>query len=647
MRKRATLREFRVLPTTEAGAGYAFYNGYLGNFPVAIPILRSHLYPVDLTEERSLGMSDYGFPYKDSEFILRELVGFDQMCADGDLAEINTELVAAVLEEAARLAGEVIAPLNIVGDREGATLEADGVHETRGFSEAYRQYVEGGWAALPFDEEYGGQGMPKVVGTAAEEVWQSANLSFSLCPLLTHGAVDALEQHGSDELKAVYLPKMVSGEWTGTMNLTEPQAGSDLAAVATKAMPDGDHYRVFGQKIFITWGDHQMTDNVIHLVLARLPDAPPGVKGISLFLVPKFLLDANGAPGERNDVHCVSLEHKLGIHASPTCVMSFGDNGGAVAYLVGEPHRGLMAMFTMMNAARQSVGLQGLSVSSRSYRQALAWSRERLQGTRSDGTRYPIIEFPDVRRMLMIMKSGTEAMRALAYVASAEIDRGRLAADPAQAARHMARVELYTPIVKGWLTEMAQEITSLGIQIHGGMGFVEETGSAQYFRDARITTIYEGTTGIQANDLVGRKTLANGGEVLAELLTDVEVTAKELSANQSLAGLGAELSRALDAAREARQWLLDHAAEDRNVAGAASVNFLMLLGYLCGGWLMGQSALKASARLVAGGGDAAFLESKVVTARFYCEHLLPRAHACLAAATAGPESMMALTVEQF
>jgi len=592
-------------------------------------------------------MSDYGFPYKDSEFILRELVGFDQLCAEGGLPEINTELVTAVLEEAARLAGEVIAPLNVVGDREGATLEADGVHETRGFSEAYRQYVDGGWAALPFDEEYGGQGMPKVVGTAAEEVWQSANLAFSLCPLLTHGAVDAIEQHGSEELKALYLPKLVSGEWTGTMNLTEPQAGSDLAAVAAKAVPEGDHYRVTGQKIFITWGDHQMTDNVIHLVLARLPDAPPGVKGISLFLVPKFLLDENGEPGERNDVHCVSVEHKLGIHASPTCVMSFGDKGGAVGYLVGKEHRGLMAMFTMMNVARQSVGLQGLSVSSRSYQQALAWAKERLQGTRSDGSRFPIIEFPDVRRMLMLMKSGTEAMRALAYVAAAEIDRSRLSRDPAEAARHFARVELFTPIVKGWLTEMAQEITSLGIQIHGGMGFVEETGSAQYYRDARITTIYEGTTGIQGNDLVGRKTLANGGEVLADLLGDVETVADELSSHQELASLGARLAEALGAAREARQWVLDHAAEDRDVAGAASVNFLMLLGYVCGGWLMGQSALKASARLAAGGGDAAFLESKVVTARFYFEHLLPRAHACLAAVTAGPESMMALTADQF
>ncbi len=412
-------------------------------------------------------MSDYSYPYKDADFIINELIDFDKLCEEAGLDEVNGELLTAILEEAGKLGSEVIAPLNIFSDQNGATLDETGVRETPGFADAYRQYVDNGWASLPFAEEYGGQGMPKLLGTATEEIWQSSSLGFSLCPLLTHGAVDAVEKHGSDELKKVFLPNMISGEWTGTMNLTEPQAGSDLAAINSKAVPDGDHYLVTGQKIFITWGDHQMTDNVIHLVLARLPDAPAGVHGISLFLVPKFLLDENGNPGERNDVHCVSVEHKLGIHGSPTCVMAFGDKGGAIGYLVGEPHRGLMAMFTMMNVARQSVGLQGLSVSSRSYQQALAWAKERLQGTRSDGTRYPIIEFPDVRRMLMLMKSGTEAMRGLAYISAAEIDRSRLASDPQQVARHKARVELYTPIVKGWLTEMSQELTSYGIQIHG------------------------------------------------------------------------------------------------------------------------------------------------------------------------------------
>jgi alkylation response protein AidB-like acyl-CoA dehydrogenase len=521
------------------------------------------------------------------------------------------------------------------------------VQETPGFAEAYRQYVDSGWPSLVFNEAYGGQDMPRIVGTAIEEVWQSANLSFSLCPLLTHGAIDALEEHGSEELKDQYLPNMIAGEWSGTMNLTESQAGSDLAAVNTRADPQGDHYLIRGQKIFITWGDHQMTKNVVHLVLARLPDAPAGVKGISLFLVPKFLLDENGNPGRRNDVHCVSIERKLGIHGSPTCVMSFGDKGGAIGYLVGQPNRGLSAMFTMMNNARQGVGLQGLSLSSRSYMQAVPFAKDRLQGTRSDGSRYPIIEFPDVRRLLMLMKSGTEAMRALAYISAAEIDRSNFEKDPEKAARHAARVELYTPIVKGWITELAQELTSHGIQIHGGMGFVEETGSAQHYRDARITTIYEGTTAIQGNDIVGRKTLANNGEVLADLLKDIQATASELLKRPELAGLGADLQRGVEEGFEAMQWLLDHAKEDRHVAGAASVNYLMLLGYLCGGWVMGLSALKAEELLQAGAGDASFLTAKLVTARFYFEHLLPRAGACLVTMKAGSESMMALTEEQF
>ena len=592
-------------------------------------------------------MSEYSYPYKDAEFIINEVIGFERMCEQAGLEEVNSELLSAIIEEANRLAGEVIAPLNEVGDEKGVSLGENGVQETPGFAEAYRQYVDSGWPSLVFNEEYGGQGMPRIVGTAVEEIWQSANLSFSLCPLLTHGAIDALEEHGSEELKDLYLPNMIAGEWGGTMNLTEPQAGSDLAAVNTRAVPQGDHYLISGQKIFITWGDHQMTENIVHLVLARLPDAPAGVKGISLFLVPKFIPDENGNPGERNDVHCISLEHKLGIHASPTCVMSFGDQGGAVGYLVGGPNRGLRAMFTMMNNARQGVGLQGLSLSSRSYMQAVPFAKERLQGTRSDGSRYPIIEFPDVRRLLMLMKSGTEAMRALAYISAAEIDRSKFEKDPEKAARHAARVELYTPIVKGWITELAQELTSHGIQIHGGMGFVEETGSAQHYRDVRITTIYEGTTAIQANDMVGRKTLGNNGEVLADLLNDIQATADELLRQEGLAGLGAALKQGVAEGSEARQWIMDHAQEDRNVAGAVGVNYLMLLGYVCGGWVLGLSALKAQQLLKAGTGDRSFLEAKLVTARFYCEHLLPRAGACLVTMKAGSESMMALSEDQF
>ncbi len=592
-------------------------------------------------------MSDYHYPYKDAEFLINDVIGFDDICQSAGLDEVNSELVSAIFEEANRFGAEVILPLNVIGDQNGATLGENGVQQSPGFAEAYRQYVDNGWGALAFPEQFGGQGMPRLVSTAVDEIWQSSSLAFALCSLLTHGTVEALMEHGSDELKEIYLPNLVSGEWTGTMNLTESAAGSDLAAVATRAVPEGDHYLISGQKIFITWGDHQMTDNVIHLVLARLPDAPAGSRGISLFLVPKFLLDEEGNPGERNDVHCVSLEHKLGIHASPTCVLAFGDNGGAIGYLVGEPNRGLMAMFTMMNDARQGVGLQGLSLSTRSYQQALEFAKERLQGTRSDGSRFPIIEFPDVRRMLMLMKASTEAMRGLAYISAAEIDLAHFATDAETAIRHNSRVDLYTPIVKGWLTELSQEITSLGIQVHGGMGYVEETGSAQFYRDARITTIYEGTTGIQGQDLVGRKILSNSGELLENLLNDIQATTDELSASGQLADLGQALQTSVDAGRTARQWLLDNAGQDRNVAGGASVNLLMMLGYICGGWVMGRSALKAAQLLAAGGGDEAFLEAKLITARFYMEHLLPRADSCLTTIQAGSESMMALEEDQF
>ena len=378
-------------------------------------------------------MSDYRFPYKDASFLITHILDFDQACADAGLEDVNSELADAILEEAGRLGSEVFAPLNEVGDKQGAALEDDGVHETPGFAEAYQQYAEMGWAALCAGEEYGGQAMPRVLGAATTEIWYSACTALSLCPLLTTGAVEAIAKHGTDELKSAYLPDLISGNWTGSMCLTESAAGSDLAAVACKAVPKDDHFLVSGQKIYITWGDHQMTENIIHLVLARLPDAPAGVRGISLFLVPKFLLDENGRPGERNDAHCVGLEHKLGIHGSPTCTMSFGDNGGAVGYLVGKPNQGLMAMFTMMNEARQGVGIQGLGVAERSYQQAVPFAKERLQGTRSDGSRYPIIEFPDVRRMLMVMKSATEAMRGLAYLAAAETDLEHTVTDPEQA----------------------------------------------------------------------------------------------------------------------------------------------------------------------------------------------------------------------
>ena len=419
----------------------------------------------------------YVHPYQDVDFVLRKVVDFDALCAGAGLDEINADLATTILSEAGRLGSEVLAPLNRVGDREGAKMGAQGVQESPGFKDAYRQFADAGWLSLTVAEDFGGQNLPNVLGTAVNEIWHSANMAFALCPMLSQGAMEAIGHHASDALKALYLPKMAAGDWTGTMNITEADAGSDLAAIKTKAKPAGEHYLITGQKLFITWGDHQMTDNIVHLVLARLPDAPPGVKGISLFIVPKFLLDAKGEAGERNAVACLSIEHKLGIHASPTCLMDFND---AVGYLVGEPNKGLAYMFTMMNHARQSVGLQGLAVSERAYQEALQYAKERLQGTRRDGSRIPIIEFPDVRRMLMTMKSCIEAMRVLALVAAAEADRSLHAADAAAAARHFARLELYTPIVKGWLSEMAQELTSLGIQIDGGMGYVEEAGAAQH-----------------------------------------------------------------------------------------------------------------------------------------------------------------------
>jgi alkylation response protein AidB-like acyl-CoA dehydrogenase len=465
--------------------------------------------------------------------------------------------------------------------------------------------------------------------------------------LLTTGAVEAIAIHGTDELKSAYLPDMISGNWTGSMCLTEPAAGSDLAAVACKAVPEDDHFLISGQKIYITWGDHQMTENIIHLVLARLPDAPAGVRGISLFLVPKFLLDENGRPGERNDVYCVGIEHKLGIHGSPTCTLNFGDNGGAIGYLVGQPNQGLKAMFTMMNEARQGVGIQGLGVAERSYQQAVPYAKERLQGTRSDGSRYPIFEFPDVRRMLMVMKSGTEAMRGLAYLAAAESDLEHTAKDPEKAHKHASRVGLYTPIVKGWLTEFSQEITYLGTQVHGGMGYIEETGSAQFYRDARIMTIYEGTTGIQGLDLAGRKTLGDNGQALQAWLDEMQTTADDMSTVEDLAVMAGALKKAIERGVQARAFLLENGPKDKNAAGAASVNFMMLMGFLCGGWVMGQAALKATQMLEAGEGDVSFLKTKQITARFYFEHLLPRTTSYLEMVTSGSESMMALDAEQF
>src|SRR5271163_3284550 len=529
-------------------------------------------------------MPNYRAPVQDMQFVITELAGLERLAALPGYEEVTPDLVEAVLEEAAKLAGEVLAPLNQPGDEQGAALTKDGVVAADGFAAAYRRFVENGWNGLSGDPEYGGQGLPGVIGAATIEMWNSANMSFALCPLLTAGATEAIKAHGSDELKSRFLPKLVSGEWAGTMNLTEPQAGSDLSAVRTRAVPEGDHYRIFGQKIFITWGDHDMAENVVHLVLARLPDAPEGTRGISLFLVPKFLVGPDGSPAERNDVLCASIEHKLGIHASPTCVMSFGEKEGAVGYLVGQENEGLPHMFTMMNEARQKVGLQGLGIAERAYQAARDYAKDRVQGRpagQRSGDRVTIIHHPDVRRMLLTMKSQIEAMRAFGYVLAADADLAHRHPDAAERRHHQGRVELLTPVLKGWCTELGVEIASLGIQVYGGMGFIEETGAAQYLRDSRIAPIYEGTTGIQAADLAGRKLASDQGAGMAELVAEMRQAARELagSTDTQVVSVGAALAAGVEALDAATAWMLHALASQPDAALASSVDYLMLTGY--------------------------------------------------------------------
>ena len=593
-------------------------------------------------------MSSYTAPVRDMRFVIGELVDLDAIAALPGCEDVGPDLVEAVLEEAGKLAGNVLDPLNQQADRNGARWTEAGVIAAPGFAEAYAQFIEGGWNGLACPTEYDGQGLPELLGTATHEMWNAANMAFALCPMLTLGAIEAIQHYATDELKAAYLANMVAGTWTGTMNLTEPQAGSDLAAVRSKAVPEGDHYRISGQKIFITWGDHDMTGNVVHLVLARLPDAPAGVRGISLFLVPKFLLNADGTPGERNTVQCVSIEHKLGIHGSPTCVLAFED---AIGYLVGTANKGLAHMFTMMNEARLKVGLQGLAQADRAYQQARWYANDRIQGRTvvdHGDAKSPIINHPDVRRMLMTMKAQAEAMRAVAYTTAAQVDIARRHPDEAVRTTAQARVDLMIPIVKGWCTETGQDVTSIGIQVHGGMGYVEETGAAQYFRDARITAIYEGTTAIQANDFVGRKLALDRGAAMQALLADMRATLAGLDAadGEDLAVIRTRLAPAVDALEAAADWVVaNYEARQADVLGAA-FNLLMMAGCVCGGWQMAQAALVASAQLAAGE-DPKFYGAKLVTARFYAEQLLPRAGALLTVARAGAASMMALDPEQF
>ncbi len=597
-------------------------------------------------------MSDYRAPVKDMRFVMDELAGFKELSQIPGFEDATTDLADAVLDEAARFTGGVIAPLNRLGDKEGCKLTPGGVTTPPGWKEAYKAFCEAGWNGVTSPAEFGGQGLPDTLGVAVKEMVCSASLSFSLGPLLTTGAVEALLTCASDELKSIYLEKMITGQWTGTMNLTEPQAGSDLALIRSRAEPQADgSYKVFGQKIFITYGDHDMTDNIVHLVLARLPDAPAGVKGISMFLVPKFLVNADGSLGARNDAYCVSIEHKLGIHASPTCVMAYGDNGGAVGYLLGEANRGLEYMFIMMNEARLGVGLQGIAVGERAYQQALAFARERKQG-RDAVTGEALVtidKHPDIRRMLMLMKSRVEACRAMAYYASGLLDRAHAAVDPEIRQKSLFLAEFMIPIVKGGGTEMGIEVTSLGIQIYGGMGFIEETGAAQHWRDSRITTIYEGTTGIQANDLLFRKLMRDQGATAKVVFGEVHATAKALGASgkPELMAIGQRLGAALKAWTDATEWLAANAKTGLSGVLTAAVPYLHLSVTVCGGWFMGKAALAAAGYLDTGEGDQTFYRAKVATARFYADQMLPQAAAYAETVRAGDSALAGIGDEVF
>jgi 3-(methylthio)propanoyl-CoA dehydrogenase len=593
-------------------------------------------------------MSDYTAPTKDMQFVIESLANLDVLNQLPGYQDATADMVEAILEQAGRFASEIIAPLNQSGDQHGAQLEDGKVIAPPGFADAYRQFTENGWMGLDQPPEFDGQGMPYLMQSAVAEMWNSANMAFTLCPLLTGGAIEALKTHAPDAMKQKYLPEMIAGRFTGTMNLTEPQAGSDLSAVRSKAVPDGDFYRISGQKIFITWGEHDMAENIIHLVLARLPGAPEGVKGISLFLVPKFLVNDDGSLGERNDLNVVSLEHKLGIHASPTCVMSFGDNDGAIGYLIGEENNGLACMFTMMNHARLEVGMEGVGLSTRAYQHALAYAKDRIQGfAHGHEGRVSIIHHPDVRRMMMQMRAISEASRAIAYTTAASYDLAHKASDVEQRQQQQRRVELMTPVVKGWCTEMAQEATYLGIQVHGGMGFIEETGAAQYYRDARITTIYEGTTGIQAMDLMGRKILRDKGQALGELVDEIrDFVATSEAGDAAMSSILARLSSALEVLESCAQDYLAKAGEDPGLPGSISVNFLMLTGHVVGGWLMARSAMIAQERIQGGSTDP-FYQNKIQTARFYAEQILSRSEGLRPSIMAGSDATMGIDVEQF
>ncbi len=592
-------------------------------------------------------MSTYIAPIRDMQFVLNEVVGLEEICALPGNEECSVDLVESILDEASKFATGVLDPINRVGDRVGHVCKDGVVTTAEGFKEAYKLFAETGWNSMPFDPEYGGQGLPAVVSMAVNEMWKGANMAFGLCPMLTGGAIEAIAHHASDELKQKYLPKMIEGTWTGTMNLTEPAAGSDLAAISSKAKAVGDGtYLVSGTKIFITWGEHDVAENIIHLVLARLPDAPPGLKGISLFLVPKFLVNDDGSLGKRNDLICASIEHKLGIHGSPTAVMSYGENEGAVGYLIGDENKGIVYMFTMMNHARVNVGLEGVGIAERAYQHALWYARERVQGKiigDSSGEKKTILHHPDVRRLLMDCKSRTEAMRTLAYYAAANIDKAHAGDAAAQ-----ARVDLLTPVVKGWSTEQGVELSSSALQVFGGVGFVEETGAAQYYRDSRITTIYEGTTAIQANDLVGRKLAREKvpGAAMKALLAEMTADVGAIAANAQLATIAVNLNNGINSLSTASDWILANYDKAPADVHAGSVPFLHLTGIVVGGWLMAKSAAIAVKHIEEGSTDN-FYKAKLATANYFAAHQLPFAAAYAAEVTGGSSSVFELPENLF
>ncbi|EKZ99996.1 acyl-CoA dehydrogenase [Cupriavidus metallidurans] len=592
----------------------------------------------------------YRAPLKDMQFVMNELAGLESISQLPGYEDATPDTAQAVLEEAAKFNEQVVAPLNRAGDLNPSSWKDGVVTTTPGFSDAFRQFGEGGWQGVLHPVDFGGQGLPKLVATPCNEMLNAANLSFALCPLLTDGAIEALLTAGSDAQKETFLPKLISGEWTGTMNLTEPQAGSDLAAVRTRAEPQGDGtFKVFGTKIFITYGEHDMAENIVHLVLARTPNAPEGVKGISLFIVPKFLLNADGSLGERNDVHCVSIEHKLGIKASPTAVLQFGDHGGAIGTLVGEENRGLEYMFIMMNSARFSVGMQGIAVSERAYQQAVAFAKERVQSRPVDGSAreaVTIIHHPDVKRMLMTMRALIEGARSVAYVAAAASDVAHQHPDEGVRRQNMALYEFLVPVVKGWSTELSIDVTSLGVQVHGGMGFIEETGAAQHYRDARILPIYEGTTAIQANDLIGRKTVRDGGAMARAICAQIAETEAALGKHggDAFTAVQAQLKQGREALEAVVAFVIGSAKADPNAVFAGSVPYLKLCGIVFSGWQFGRAMLVADAKRAE---DPAFYDAKIATAHFFGQHILSQASALRAAIVDGGAPANALTADQF